>query len=148
MKITTISIFLVSIFAVSCNKKENTMDAVNHIMVKDSLEFYKKMYDEAAYFSIDKNENAQNQFAPQKIEDVMAKVVQDFSALIKQEAGISIFPVDTNGDPVKVNKMSVINHKWLIIDFYGEGIVGESLIKYDYKPDSVTEFQMLDTVLY
>lgn len=148
MKTTTISILLLSIFAVSCNKKQNTVDAFNHVMVKDSLELYKKLYDEAAYFSIDKNENAQKQFAPQKIEDVMAKVVQDFSALIKQEENSSLLPVDANGNPVKVNKMSVINHKWLIIDFYGEGTVGESLIKYDYQPDSVTEFQLLDTVLY
>ena len=148
MKTTTISILLLSIFAVSCNKKQNTVDAFNHVMVKDSLELYKKLYDEAAYFSIDKNENAQKQFAPQKIEDVMAKVVQDFSALIKQEENSSLLPVDANGNPVKVNKMSVINHKWLIIDFYGEGTVGETLIKYNYKPDSVTEFQLLDTVLY
>jgi len=148
MKITTISIFLVSVLAVSCNKKQNAIDAVNQVMVKDSLELYKKLYEEAAYFSIDKNENAQKQFAPQRVEDVMAKVVQDFTALIQQKGGNTLLPVDVNGNPVKVNKMSVINHKWLIIDFYGEGTVGESLIKYEYKPDSVTEFQLLDTVLY
>ena len=117
-------------------------------MVKDSLQLYKKMYDEAAYFSIDKNENAQKKFAPQEVEIVMAKVVQDFTTLNQQEGGNPLLPVDNTGNKTKVNKMSVINHQWIIIDFYGEGVVGELLIKYEYNTEANTEFKVLDTVIY
>ena len=148
MKRNILSILLVGFLAFSCNKEKDTNDALNTIMVKDSLEMYKKLYDEAAYFSIDKNENAQKQFAPQEVENVMTKVVQDFSVLNQQENGNPLLPVDSNGNPTKVNKMSVINHKWLIIDFFGEGVVGELIIKYDYSPDKTTEFTVLDTAIY
>lgn len=148
MKVKTLSILLLSFLVFSCNKEKNTLDAVNNVMVKDSLQLYKKMYDEAAYFSIDKNENAQKKFAPQEVEIVMAKVVQDFTTLNQQEGGNPLLPIDNTGNKTKVNKMSVINHQWLIIDFYGEGIVGELLIKYEYNTDATTEFKVLDTVLY
>ncbi len=148
MKRNILSILLVGFLAFSCNKEKDTNDALNTIMVKDSLEMYKKLYDEAAYFSIDKNENAQKQFAPQEVENVMTKVVQDFSVLNQQENGNPLLPVDSNGNPTKVNKMSVINHKWLIIDFFGEGVLGELIIKYDYSPDKTTEFTVLDTAIY
>lgn len=148
MKVKTLSILLLSFLVFSCNKEKNALDAVNNVMVKDSLQLYKKMYDEAAYFSIDKNENAQKKFAPQEVEIVMAKVVQDFTTLNQQEGGNPLLPIDNTGNKTKVNKMSVINHQWLIIDFYGEGIVGELLIKYEYNTDATTEFKVLDTVIY
>ena len=148
MKVKTLSILLLSFLVFSCNKEKNALDAVNNVMVKDSLQLYKKMYDEAAYFSIDKNENAQKKFAPQEVEIVMAKVVQDFTTLNQQEGGNPLLPIDNTGNKTKVNKMSVINHQWLIIDFYAEGIVGELLIKYEYNTDATTEFKVLDTVLY
>lgn len=148
MKRNILGILVVGSLTFSCTKEKDTTDALNTVMVKDSLEMYKKLYDEAAYFSIDKNENAQKQFAPQEIETVMSKVVQDFSELNQQEGGNPLLPVDSTGNPTKVNKMSVINHKWLIIDFYGEGVVGELMIKYNYSPDKTTEFTVLDTVLY
>ncbi len=148
MKVKTLSILLLSFLVFSCNKEKNTLDAVNNVMVKDSLELYKKLYEEAAYFSIDRNENAQKKFAPQEVDIAMAKVVQDFTTLNQQEGGNPLLPIDSSGNPTKVNKMSVINHQWLIIDFFGEGVVGELLIKYEYSPDNATVFKVLDTVIY
>lgn len=148
MKRNILGILALGFLTFSCTKEENKIDPLSVVMVKDSLEMYKKLYNEAAYFSIDKNENAQKQFAPQEVENVMTKVVQDFSALNQQENGNPLLPVDSTGKPTKVNKMSVINHKWLIVDFFGEGVVGELIIKYDYSPDKTTEFTVLDTAIY
>ena len=148
MKNIFCSLFILSIVFTSCNKDKTTLNDVNQVLVKDSLEMYKKLYTEAAYFSIDKNENAQKEFAPQNIENVMAKVVQDFAALNKQEGGNPLLPADPNGNASKVNKMSVINHKWLIVDFYNDSFIGELLIRYDYSPDKTTNFTVIDTVVY
>lgn len=148
MKLKITSIAILSLLFFACSKEKNTKNALDNVLTKDSLEMYKKLYDEAAYFSIDKNENAQKQFAPQPLEQVMTKVVQDFSDLNQQTGGNPLLPVDKNGQATKVNKMSVINHQWLIIDFYGEGIVGELLIKYNYTNGSATTFKVIDTVIY
>ncbi|WKW45804.1 hydrolase [Myroides sp. JBRI-B21084] len=148
MKLKLTSIALLSLLVFACSKEKNTKNALNTVLVKDSLEIYKKLYDEAAYFSIDKNENAQKQFAPQPLEEVMTKVVQDFSNLNQLTGGNPLLPVDKNGQTAKVNKLSVINHQWIIIDFYGEGILGELLIKYNYTNNSTTTFKVIDTVIY
>lgn len=148
MKLFYSGILGLSLFFASCSKKQTTMDPVDQVLIKDSLDMYKKLYDEAAYFSIDKNENAQKAFAPQSIENVMNKVIQDFTALNKQEDGNPLVPKDAGGNPTKINKLSVINHQWLIVDFFGEATVGELLIKYHYSPDKTTEFQVIDSVLY
>lgn len=148
MNVLKIGILVFSLTIVSCNKDEKIKNDLDRALVKDSLEVYKKLYDEAAYFSIDKNENAQKKFAPQKIEDVMTKVVQDFTALNKQANGNPLLPKDVLGNICKVNKMSVINNQWFVVDFYGEATAGEVLIKYTYLPDSTTQFNVLDTVLY
>lgn len=141
-------ILIMSLFFASCNKDKTSMEELNRVMTQDSLKFYKKLYEEAAYFSIDKNENAQKVFAPQNLEPVMNKVVQDFTELNKQEGGNPLLPVDGSGETPKLNKLSVINHKWLIVDFYTESMIGEALIKYEYFPDKKTEFKVIDTVIY
>src|SRR5690606_18009821 len=132
---------------ISCNKHQTSMEELNQTTVKDSLELYKKLFAEAAYFSIDENENAQNEFSPNQVENVMAKVVQDFADLNQQEGGNPLLPQNL-GSIAKVNRMSVINHKWLIIDFYNDSFAGEALIRYDFVPNETTEFTVIDTVIY
>lgn len=148
MRNVYLSLLSLGFLFISCNKEQKNKEAVTYVMTKDSLEVFKKLYEEAAYFSIDKNENAQKKFAPQEIDVVMAKVVKDFSELNKLPSGNPLIPKDDSGTVCKVNKMSVINHQWLIIDFYSEGISGEVLIKYIYQPDLVTNFTVLDTTIY
>lgn len=148
MKVLKAGILLFSVALLSCNKEEKVKKDLDQILIKDSLEVYKKLYDEAAYFSIEKNENAQKKFAPQKIEVVMTKVVQDFTTLNKQTNGNPLLPKDVLGNTCKVNKMSVINNQWFLVDFYGEETAGEVLIKYTYQSDALTRFEVLDTVLY
>lgn len=132
---------------ISCNKHQTSMEELNQTTVKDSLELYKKLFAEAAYFSIDQNENAQNEFSPNQVENVMSKVVQDFADLNQQEGGNPLLPQNL-GSTAKVNRMSVINHKWLIIDFYNDSFAGEALIRYDFVPNETTEFTVIDTVIY
>lgn len=139
--------FVFSVLFISCNKSQVSREDSDQITIKDSLELYKKLYAEAAYFSIDQNENAQNEFSPNQVENVMSKVVQDFAALNQQEDGNPLLPQNL-GSTSKVNRMSVINHKWLIVDFYSDSFVGEVLIRYDFVPNETTEFTVIDTVIY
>lgn len=139
--------FVFSALFISCNKSQVSRADSDQTAIKDSLELYKKLYAEAAYFSIDQNENAQNEFSPNQVENVMSKVVQDFAALNQQEGGNPLLPQNL-GSTSKVNRMSVINHKWLIIDFYNDSFAGEVLIRYDFIPNEITEFTVIDTVIY
>ena len=142
------SLTLCAALLASCDKKQDSgKELVQQALLQDSLNLYKKLYAEAAYFSIDKNENAHKEFRPTIIEDVMAQVIQDFTVLNKQEGGNPLLPQNLGGIS-KVNRLTVINHKWLIVDFYSDSFAGEVLIRYHYNPEQVTEFEVIDTVVY
>jgi len=132
---------------ISCSKKDVEKDSLEVVMLKDSLSVFKKLYEESAYFSIDKNENAQRKFEPEATDKVMQKVIQDFTELNQQEGGNPLIPQEFS-NTAKINKVSVINHQWMILDFYSDNNVGELLIKYNYNPDSVTTFTVIDSVVY
>lgn len=132
---------------VSCSKKEVEKDTLENVMLKDSLSVFKKLYEESAYFSIDKNENAQRKFEPETTDKVMQKVIQDFTELNIQEGGNPLIPQEFSST-AKINKVSVINHQWMILDFYSDNNVGELLIKYNYNPESTTTFTVIDSVVY
>lgn len=133
-----------ALFLTACtNDKEKVAQQLELSLVRDSLKIYEKLYEEAAYFSIDKNESAQQIFSPEDISSVMPKVVSDFVELNNLEGGNPLLPANT-----KVNKMSVINHKWLILDYYSEHQVGEVLMEYNYQPNQTTTFKVLDIVTY
>lgn len=133
-----------ALFLTACtNDKEKVAQQLELSLVRDSLKIYEKLYEEAAYFSIDKNESAQQTFSPEDISSVMPKVVSDFVELNNLEGGNPLLPANT-----KVNKMSVINHKWLILDYYSEHQAGEVLMEYNYQPKQTTTFKVLDIVTY
>lgn len=142
MKKILLCVILSSVF-ISCNTKNDTQKNLDLIMVRDSLKIYEKLYEEAAYFSIDKNENAQKKFEPEAIANVMQKVIKDFASLKNSENSHPLLPLNT-----KINKLSVINYKWLILDYYGENNVGELLIEYNYQQGQQTTFKVIGSATY
>ena len=47
-----------------------------------------------------------------------------------------------------INKVKVINHRWIIADFSDGDYWGESLIKYFINEDKTVSFEVFQSVLY
>lgn len=116
--------------------------------IKDSLRIYKNMYKESSYFSIDENDNAQAKFGEYKYEDVMKKVLTDLTTLNTQEGGNPLLPVATDGSKTLIKKASVLNHKWIILDYYNDSVVGEMLLEYTFNPNEITNFSVITNTIY
>ncbi|MDN3706729.1 hypothetical protein QW060_20485 [Myroides ceti] len=116
--------------------------------LKDSLKLYKNMYDEASYFSIDENENAQKTFKEYKYDEAMQKVLHDLTILNTQEGGNPLLPVASDGSKTIVHKASVLNHKWIILDYYNDTYTGEMLVEYTFDPNKFTEFKTISNTVY
>lgn len=114
----------------------------------DSLKIYRNMYKESSYFSIDENDNAKSKFGAYKYEDVMNKVLTDLTALNTQEGGNPLLPVATDGSKTLIKKASVLNHKWIILDYYNDSIVGEMILEYTFNPNEITTFNVLTNTIY
>lgn len=118
-------------------------------IVRDSLKQVTKEYNDANYFSLDYNENAQEYFNYDSIEQEVSTIREEVLALNHQEKGNPLVPYGViNGQKCIINKMKFINHRWIVADFYAGAIHGEVLIKYFFTEGKPTEFSTIETVLY
>lgn len=126
--------------------KDMELEKTAHL--KDSVKIYKNMFKEANYFSIDENKNAQAKFGEYNYEDVLNKVLLDFTNLNTQEGGNPLLPIATDGSKTVVRKAKVLNHKWMMLDYSNDSEVGEMLIEYHFDPNEITTFNVLTNVNY
>ncbi|PZR22979.1 MAG: hypothetical protein DI539_04150 [Flavobacterium psychrophilum] len=102
------------------------------------------------YFSLENNTNAQEYF---KGQDPKAIVMAITDAIFKQNTNpngnplIGYPPMD-GGKPFTIAKIKVLNHRWIIADFYNGLRWGEVLIKYFVEEDGTVTFERVDNTLY
>lgn len=53
-----------------------------------------------------------------------------------------------NGDKSVITKIKVLNHRWIIADFYAGQAKGEVLLKYFINDDKSFDFELVNSVLY
>ncbi len=110
---------------------------------------------DANYFSLENNEKAQNYF----YSDVPEKNV-DYATLIPLlKDKLMDFNDNPNGNPYTgqeklgankfiINKVKVLNHRWIIADFSDGEYWGEVLLKYFVNDDKSISFEVNQSLVY
>lgn len=131
-------------------KQQEFEIATNRIaIVRDSVQLLKNDLLDADYFSLEQNEAAQDNFPTTNYEESVLKVKTELMALNHLEAGNPLVPYGpVNGDKFVINKIKILNHRWIIADFYAGNVKGELLIQYFLSEEEPTEFKTIETVLY
>lgn len=110
---------------------------------------------EANYFSLERNENAQNYFNPEtaaktiqieKLIPVVTEKLMDFNANPKGNPYVGQDQIGAN--KFIINKVKVLNHRWIIVDFSDGEYWGEALIKYFVNDDETVAFETFQSLLY
>jgi len=123
--------------------------------LKDSLNSVKNKLADANYFSLEKNENAQNYFDSASSE----KTVQYEKLIPYVTEKLLDFNSDPKGNPYVgqdkigenkfiINKVKILNHRWIIADFNDGDIWGEVLLKYFVNDDESISFEVNQSLLY
>ena len=124
-------------------KLKNKLEAVNAKLV------------DANYFSLEKNENAQNYFNPdnatktiqvEKLIPVVTEKLMDLNANPKGNPYIGQDQIGAN--KFIINKVRILNHRWIIADFSDGEYWGEVLIKYFINDDETVSFETFQSLLY
>ena len=115
--------------------------------LKVSLENISSKYDDDVYFSLDQNDEAKA-FYPDNdpaeiIQWVKDKIYESNTA--KGDNPLVIYSVDSR--KFLINKIKVLNHKWVIADFSDGTDWGEILIEYSIIGEEV-KLNVLDQLLY
>jgi hypothetical protein len=103
------------------------------------------------YFSIENDQDAQDYFYNKNLDypKVIAKVKEDLSNLNANKNGNKLVPYDPiDGKIFIINKVKVLNHRWIIAEYSNADLWGQVLIKYFYNDDKPTDFETVETVVY
>lgn len=134
---------------------EETRFKTSNTKLKDSINSLSAKLADASYFSLEKNENAQNYFDNGNSEKFIAYeklipiVTEKLLDLNENPAGNPYIGMDKIGEQkFIINKIKILNHRWIIAD-YSDGVYwGEALIKYFINDDETVSFENFQTLLY
>lgn len=123
--------------------------------LRDSIALISTQLNEANYFSLEKNENAQNYFDSENSE----KTIQYEKLIPYVTEKLLDFNSDPKGNPYVgqdkigankfiINKVKILNHRWIIADFSDGEIWGEVLLKYFVNEDQSISFEVNQSLLY
>jgi hypothetical protein len=123
--------------------------------LKDSLNSVTTKLNDANYFSLEKNENAQNYFdsavanktiAYEKLIPVIKEKLMDLNANPKGNPYVGQDQIGAN--KFVINKVKVLNHRWIIADYSDGKMWGEVLLKYFVNEDESISFEVMQSLLY
>ncbi|SHG16333.1 hypothetical protein SAMN05443549_102269 [Flavobacterium fluvii] len=134
---------------------EKDKSARTEAKLKKNLEAANAKLADVNYFSLENNENAQNYFNPEtatktiqveKLIPVVTEKLMDFNANPKGNPYVGQDQIGAN--KFIVNKVKVLNHRWIIVDFSDGEYWGEALIKYFVNDDETVSFETFQSLLY
>ena len=101
-------------------------------------------------FSLKRNEPAityfeNNGFEAAEIERKVQDVLIDMN---KSNEDNKMVPFEGMSGPMRINKVKLLNHKWLIANFTDGEHWGEILLEYYINEDGSVEFEALNSFLY
>ena len=123
--------------------------------LRDSLNSVTAKLNDANYFSLEKNENAQNYFDAESSEKMIpyeklipyvTEKLLDFNDNPKGNPYVGQDQIGAN--KFIVNKVKILNHRWIIADYSDGEIWGEVLLKYFVNADESVSFEVNQSLLY
>lgn len=145
-----------SIFMISCGDNKDEKKIVQKeekLSIETLQDSIRKLYEElsdARYFDIQYNEDSQYFFYENGIEDSEEFVRQQLMAtnITKDENHPLISYRPRRNAKFQINKIKLLNHRWVICDFSDGLDWGELLLKMTLNDDKTLSFEVLDQTLY
>lgn len=128
-------------------KKINTLEN-QVVQFKDSLQQEQLRVLNLQYFSLENNDDALAYYDHLNLEDP-SRYIADRLLETNESAGDNpLVPYAGMQNNFKINKIKVLNHKWILADFSDGKFWGELLLHYELKDDLSVDFRVLDHLLY
>ncbi len=150
---------LMNIFTYMYYSKKNIFDETQfkttNSKLKDSLTSISAKLDDANYFALENNQNAQDYLNSGEgiknisYEKLIPLVKEKLMDLNENPKGNPYTGQDQIGaQKFIINKAKVLNHRWVIADFSDGEYWGEVLLKYFVNEDESITFETVQSILY
>ena len=155
----TILAVLVTIFTFMFLSKEVKYEQARYTKtttkLRDSIQLMTTKLADANYFTLENNENAQNYFDLAGIGNtnrhkrLIPGVTEKLLDLNANPKGNPYTGQDQIGvNKFIINKVKILNHRWIIADFSDGEYWGEVLLKYFVNEDGTVEFEVNQSLIY
>jgi hypothetical protein len=143
------NVFTYKYFASKDSDEVNKLKIENKKLNDSTLVMFNETVD-AKSFTLEFNDRAQNYFEGQgEIAAFSEKVKQALLAYNDDAAGNKYIDQSKIGEQkFIINKMKILNHRWIIADYSNGELWGEVLIKYFVNEDQSISFETIESYLY
>lgn len=100
------------------------------------------------YFSLGNNDDALDHYQDLDLDDPSRYIADKLLETNEPSGDNPLVPYEGMEGDFKINKIKVVNHKWILADFSDGKYWGDLLIKYELKEDLSVDFTLLDHLLY
>ena len=100
------------------------------------------------YFSLENNDDALSYYDHLDLEDPSGYISDRLLESNESSGDNPLVPYEGMNGDFKINKIKLLNHKWLIADFSDGKYWGELLIAYELKDNLDVDFSVKEHLLY
>ncbi|WP_273567049.1 hydrolase [Maribacter halichondriae] len=100
------------------------------------------------YFSLENNDDALAYYDHLELKDPSRYIADKLLETNEQKGDNPLIPYEGMESDFKINKIKILNHKWILADFSDGKYWGEVLINYELKDDLGVDFTLMDHLLY
>ena len=118
------------------------------VRLEDSLQQTQLEVLDMQYFSLENNDDALAYYDHLGIADPARYIADKLLETNEQQGDNPLVPYAGMENSFKINKIKLLNHKWIIADFSDGKYWGELLINYELKDDLSVDFVLTDHLLY
>ncbi len=118
------------------------------VKLKDSLQQTQLAVLDMQYFSLENNDDALAYYDHLGLENPSRYISDKLLETNESKGDNPLVPYEGMEGDFKINKIKLLNHKWIIADFSDGRFWGELYIQYELKDDLSVNFSLLDHLLY
>lgn len=100
------------------------------------------------YFTLENNDDALAYFDHLDLENPTRYIEDKLLETNERSGDNPLIPYEGMESDFKINKIKVLNHKWILADFSDGKYWGDLIIKYELKDDLSVDFTLMDHLLY
>ncbi len=133
---------------VAAGDEKNTELKLTIEQLEDSLRTTQLKVLDMQYFSLENNDDALVYYDNLSLEDPARYIADKLLETNETKGDNPLIPYEGMVNDFKINKIKVLNHKWIIADFSDGKYWGELFIQYELKDNLSVDFTLADYLLY
>lgn len=118
------------------------------VQLKDSVKRFQLKILDNQYFSLENNDDALVYYEHLNLKNLTRYIEDKLLETNENKGDNPLVPYEGMNSDFKINKIKVLNHKWILADFSDGQYWGDLIIKYELKDDLGVDFALIEHLLY